>query len=117
MTESVCAGDGDATNQQYNLTYDNMEQGYVDATNFQIQIDAVQQLYNTCNEIRPVGMPIVQHECDAILSEGESVHIPWTYFLTWHTGSLMDYNTKEHLRGIYNSDYFVTRDELIMLNN
>lgn len=93
---------------------------YVDivgADSYGLDNSILEQLYNTCNEIRPVGMPIVQHECDAILSEGESVHMPWTYFLTWHTMSLLDYNTTEHLSDIYNSDYFVTRDELIMLNN
>ena len=77
----------------------------------------LKQLYDTCNAIRPDGMPIVQHECDAILGEEESTNMPWNYFLTWHTGALLDHNTTEHLRDIYNSDYFITRDELPMLNN
>ena len=93
---------------------------YVDivgADSYSSDNSRLELLYNTCNAIRPVGMPIVQHECNAILSKEQSVIMPWTYFLTWHTGALLDYNTTEHLRDIYNSDYFITRDELAMLNN
>ena len=43
--------------------------------------------------------------------------MPWAYFLVWHTGSLMDHNTAEHLSDIYNSEYFITKDEFVMLSN
>lgn len=38
----------------------------------------------------------------------------WVWFMTWHTDWLMDeqYNTKEHLYKVYNSDYAITLDEL-----
>ena len=38
----------------------------------------------------------------------------WTYFMVWHTDFITneENNTKESLREIYNSEYFITLDEL-----
>ena len=60
--------------------------------------------------------PICFHECGTIPSEAElkEAGAKWAYFMTWHT----DYITKSEnndparLKEIYNSDYFITRDEL-----
>lgn len=74
----------------------------------------LQRLYDECDSLLPEGMPNVQHECDYILSENERANMPWGYFLIWHTVSLTDqkFNTVEYLSEIYNSEYFITRDEL-----
>lgn len=73
-------------------------------------------LYDLCTEIAPEGMPIVYHECanipsaDAMTGSGAL----WTFFMVWHTDSLTDtqLNSIAHLKEIYNSDYFITLDEL-----
>ena len=90
---------------------------YVDVSggdHYQAENTDLEKLYATCAAIIPGGMPIVQHECDVILSEEERKNMPWGYFLVWHTTSLTneELNTKEYLSEIYNSEYFITRDEL-----
>lgn len=74
-------------------------------------------LYQACEEVRPEGMPVVFHECGKIPTEKEMTEAsaPWLYFMVWHTEWLTDAdkgNTPELLREIYNSDYFITLDEL-----
>ena len=78
----------------------------------------LEALYTACDTVIPKGMPNVQHECDYILSENERANMPWGYFLVWHTTYITDekWNTKEHLYEIYNSEYFITRDELPNFN-
>ena len=73
-------------------------------------------LYDLCTEIAPEGMPVVYHECanipsaDAMTASGAL----WTFFMVWHTDSLTDtqLNSIANLKEIYNSDYFITLDEL-----
>ncbi len=74
-------------------------------------------LYEECVSITPEGMPIVFHECGTIPTEEEltSTETDWLFFMTWHTTWLTDTkegNTLEDLNAIYNSDYFITLDEL-----
>ena len=74
------------------------------------------ELYSRCTEIAPEGMPIVYHECANIPTEEElqAAKAEWTYFMVWHTTSLTDtsLNSEKNLKKIYNSDYFITLDEL-----
>ena len=82
---------------------------------------ASKELYEKSKEVAPEGMPIVYHECGNIPTEAmmKEADAPWGYFLTWHTTDLTDteINSVEHLKEIYNSDYFITRDELPELKN
>ena len=76
-----------------------------------------EQLFEECETIAPEGMPIVFHECGVIPTEEEltGAGAEWLFFMTWHTTWLTntwDGNTIERLNEIYNSDYFITLDEL-----
>lgn len=75
------------------------------------------KLYEKCVGIAPEGMPIVFHECGTIPMEEElvSTETNWLFFMTWHTTWLTDTvegNTLEDLNAIYNSEHFITLDEL-----
>ena len=73
-------------------------------------------LFVECEALAPEGMPIVYHECGTIPTEEEltSTETDWLFFMTWHTTWLTDTasNTVDSLKEIYNSDYFITLDEL-----
>ncbi len=73
-------------------------------------------LYAECLTVAPEGMPIVFHECGAIPTQEQmqQAAAPWALFMVWHTDYLTDgkSNTKDSLKAIYNSDYFITLDEL-----
>ncbi len=74
-------------------------------------------LYTDCTAVSPEGMPIVFHECGMVPSEAEmrEAGAKWLWFMVWHTEWLTDSrkgNTPEYLNEIYNSDYFITLDEL-----
>ena len=73
-------------------------------------------LYADMQVIAPEGMPIVFHECGSIPTEAEmqAASAPWLMFMVWHTSHLTDgnSNTPESLHAVYNSDYFITLDEL-----
>lgn len=78
---------------------------------------ANEALYEECRKTCPDGMPVVFHECGRIPTEQEmaEAEAPWLYFMVWHTEWLTDAdkgNTPELLEQIYNSDYFITLDEL-----
>lgn len=75
------------------------------------------QLFEECEALRPEGMPVVFHECGQIPTEEEmtSTGADWLFFMVWHTSWLTDTNqgnTVELLNEVYNSDYFITLDEL-----
>ncbi|MBE5877729.1 MAG: hypothetical protein E7290_12685 [Lachnospiraceae bacterium] len=76
-----------------------------------------ENLFAECESVRPEGMPIVFHECGKIPTEEEMVSTgaKWLFFMVWHTEWLTDSangNTIELLQEVYNSDYFITLDEL-----
>lgn len=74
------------------------------------------ELYEECEDVAPEGMPLVFHECGTIPTEKElvSTQTQWLFFMTWHTDYITDtsHNSIENLTEIYNSDYFITLDEL-----
>lgn len=77
-------------------------------------------LYEECNILAPEGMPIVFHECGTIPTEEQMKEgAPWSFFMVWHTDYITNEgnNTKESLEEIYNSEYFITLDELPFLEN
>jgi len=73
-------------------------------------------LYEECVSVAPAGMPIVFHECGSIPTQEEmqAANAPWSMFMVWHTDYLTDgkSNPVESLNAIYNSEYFITLDEL-----
>lgn len=73
-------------------------------------------LFEECSALAPEGMPLVFHECGSIPTEQQmkEANAPWSYFMVWHTDFITDEenNTKEALKEIYNSEYFITLDEL-----
>ncbi|MBQ7942639.1 MAG: hypothetical protein IJ326_01100 [Lachnospiraceae bacterium] len=76
-----------------------------------------EKLFAECESVIPEGMPIVFHECGKIPTEEEmvSTDAKWLFFMTWHTEWLTEVsngNTIELLNEVYNSDYFITLDEL-----
>lgn len=77
---------------------------------------ASKELYELSKAVAPEGMPIVYHECGNIPTEAQMTEADalWGYFMTWHTDNITDteVNSVEHLKDIYNSEYFITRDEL-----
>lgn len=72
--------------------------------------------YRMIEKISAPEMPIVFHECGTIPTEAElkEAGTDWLFFMVWHTDYLTDEknNTKASLNDIYNSDYFITLDEL-----
>lgn len=72
-------------------------------------------LYEECEALAPEGMPIVFHECGTIPTQEQMDEgAPWSYFMVWHTDYLTkeEHNAKTALNEIYNSEYFITLDEL-----
>ncbi len=74
-------------------------------------------LFEECDTINPEGMPLVFHECGKIPTEEEMVSTgaQWLFFMVWHTDYITDTkkgNTIDLLNEVYNSDYFITLDEL-----
>ena len=74
------------------------------------------RLYQEVAALAPEGMPILFHECGTIPTEAEmdADNAPWLMFMVWHTDFLTDgkSNTVESLKEIYESEYFITLDEL-----
>ena len=74
------------------------------------------RLYAEVAALAPEGMPIVFHECGSIPTEEQmqAEQAPWLMFMVWHTDFLTDgqSNTVESLKAIYESEYFITLDEL-----
>ncbi len=77
---------------------------------------ANKSLYEDVSKVAAPGMPIVFHECGTIPTEDQMVKAgtDWLFFMVWHTDYITDgkSNTKDSIDAIYNSDYFITLDEL-----
>lgn len=72
-------------------------------------------LFEECEALAPEGMPIVFHECGTIPTQEQMDEgAPWSFFMVWHTDYITDEhnNSKTSLNEIYNSEYFITLDEL-----
>lgn len=72
-------------------------------------------LFDACNALAPEGMPLVFHECGTIPTEKQMKEgALWSFFMVWHTDYITNErnNSKASLDDIYNSEYFITLDEL-----
>lgn len=77
-------------------------------------------LFEECDELAPEGMPVVFHECGTIPTEEQmEAGAPWSFFMVWHTDYITNegHNSKASLNEIYNSEYFITLDELPFKQN
>ncbi len=73
---------------------------------------AEKRLYKPVYKLAKGKKPIIMHECGQIPTVEQLEEVPWAMFMTWHTEWLIDTNTKESLKEIYNSDYVITLDEV-----
>jgi len=75
------------------------------------QTDIYGKLYRKMKKITSSPKPLCLHECGDNPSVSELEKNPWCWFMTWHTEYLIDRNTSEELRELYNSDFVITLDE------
>lgn len=73
---------------------------------------AEKRLYKIVKKITKDSKPLIFHECGLIPAVDDLKTVPWCSFMTWHTEWLIDANSSEHLKEVYNSDYVITLDEL-----
>lgn len=85
----------------------------VGADNYEVDENKAEyRLFKIVNKITKQGKPLILHECGLIPTVEDLKEVPWCSFMAWHTEWLIDTNSKEHLKEIYNSDYVITLDEL-----
>lgn len=85
----------------------------VGADSYEVDVNkAEKRLYRIVEKITKDSKPLIFHECGLIPELEDLKKTPWCSFMTWHTEYLIDANTKEHLKEIYESDYVITLDEL-----
>ncbi|MGN0522886.1 MAG: glycosyl hydrolase [Eubacterium sp.] len=70
------------------------------------------KLFKKVKRINKANKPMCFHECGANPTAEELKETPWVWFMTWHTEYLTDYNDKNAINELYNSDYVITLDEL-----
>lgn len=70
-------------------------------------------IYNSVKAIHGTGIPIAMHECGVPPdpSAARARNALWSWFMLWHTTYLSDLD-KGVLKGLYNNDLTLTRDEL-----
>ena len=72
-----------------------------------------QKMYNSTKNITSSKRIVSCHECgkipDPVLLEKEN--IDWVWFMAWHSNWLIDNNSPEYIREVYNNDYVVTLSE------
>lgn len=73
---------------------------------------AEKRLYDKVFKVTAGNKPLIFHECGLIPTVDDLKTVPWCSFMTWHTEWLIDTNSSEHLKEVYNSDYVITLDEL-----
>ncbi|MDR1670086.1 MAG: glycoside hydrolase family 26 protein, partial [Oscillospiraceae bacterium] len=74
------------------------------------RLSTYKKLVNVFGEERPIAF----HECGRMpdINKAHGEGALWSWFLTWHTEYLIDYNPEEHIQTIYGSEYAVTFDML-----
>lgn len=73
---------------------------------------AEKRLFRAVKKVTHNRKPLIFHECGLIPDEAQLKATPWCSFMAWHTEYVIDTNSKEHLKEIFNSDYVITLDEL-----
>lgn len=70
------------------------------------------KLFKKVKRVNKANKPMCFHECGANPTADELKETPWVWVMTWHTEYLTDYNDKNAIKELYNSDYVVTLDEI-----
>lgn len=73
---------------------------------------AEKRLYKILQGITRGKKPLILHECGKIPTIEQFGKVKWCSFMTWHTEWLIESNTEEELKLIYNSEYTITLDDL-----
>ena len=83
------------------------------------EVGAHGDLFKAVKKVVKGNKPVCYHECGTIptVSELEKENADWVWFLAWHTEYVVDTNSVENLKAIYNDDYVITLDELPNLKN
>ena len=105
-------------NEMYKDFYPGAE--YVDIAGADsYEVGAHGDLYKAVKKTVKSEKPVCFHECGTIptVEEIKKDKVNWVWFLAWHTEYLVDNNTAENLKEIYNDDYVITLDELPDLKN
>lgn len=105
-------------NEMYKEFYPGAE--YVDIAGADsYEIGAHSDLFKAVKRVVKEEKLVCFHECGTIptVDELKSKKAGWLWFLTWHTEYLVDNNTTENLKEIYNDEYVITLDELPDLKN
>lgn len=70
------------------------------------------RLFKPVSHLAKGKKPIIMHECGKIPTIEQFKEVKWGAFMTWHTEWLIDTNTKEELKAIYQSDYVITLEDV-----
>lgn len=70
------------------------------------------KLYKSLTKITQ-SKPFAFHECGTNPTAEELATTPWAWFMTWHTNYITEENKTDALNALYNSDYVITKDELV----
>ena len=78
------------------------------------EVGAHADLFKAVKKTVKSKKPVCFHECGTIptVAEIKNENADWLWFLAWHTEYLVDNNTAENLKEIYNDEYVITLDEL-----
>ena len=76
-------------------------------------------LFKAVKKVVKNNKPVCFHECGEIpaVNQLQGEKAGWVWFLAWHTEYLVDTNSTENLKAIYNDDYVIALDELPDLTN
>ncbi|MGP3778106.1 glycosyl hydrolase [Halanaerobium saccharolyticum] len=90
---------------------------YVDlsgADTYNVDSKPQKKMYNSVRDVVGLGEPVAYHECGVMPDPelSKKVNIDWVWFMTWHSDWLIDNNSIEHLKKVYNSEYVITLSEL-----
>ncbi len=88
---------------------------YVDIAGADSYIDGPNDnLYKKVKRVVGKDIPICFHECGKIptVEELKSTKSNWVWFMAWHTEYMVNRNSEENLKAIYNDYYVITLDEL-----
>ena len=105
-------------NEMYKDFYPGVE--YVDIAGADsYEIGAHKDLFKAVKRVVKGEKPVCFHECGTIpmVEEFKKANAEWVWFLAWHTEYLVDNNTPQNLKAIYNDEYVITLDELPDLKN
>jgi mannan endo-1,4-beta-mannosidase len=72
------------------------------------------KMFEKVKALSGVERPICYHENGPIPNPDDLIknNIYWSWFMTWHTIHIMEQNSPEYVKSIYNHEYVITLDKL-----